>query len=59
MANYLYLILGVLAIGGFIGWTLFFLTVVQTYISRKKEMEIIIQLRDDIKCLKEDVGQLK
>lgn len=56
MANLL--ILGILVVGGIVGWTLFFLTVAQTYISRSKEMALIAEIRQDIKYIKEDVNHL-
>lgn len=57
MANYL--ILGISLLSGSVGWTLFFVTIYHTYISRKKELELILQIKEDIKNIKIEVNQLK
>lgn len=46
-------------IGGFIGWSLLGYTLFQFLIRRKKEINMINNISEDLKKIKEDVRSLK
>jgi hypothetical protein len=53
------LILVFLIVGGFIGWSLFAFTVVQLVCNRQKEIEIINEIKEQLKIVKQEVKNLK
>ena len=55
MANYTTIFLFA---GRFIGWTLFALAIVQSECSRKKELEMIKEISEDLKKVKEEIKVL-
>jgi hypothetical protein len=46
-------------LGGAIGWSLFAYSVVTTYCSRKKEMQMLEYLSKDLKEIKKEIKELK
>jgi hypothetical protein len=56
MANF---IIVSLLIGGFIGWSLFGLTLYKFISSRQNEIKILDHITDEIKIIKEEIKQLK
>jgi hypothetical protein len=52
-------LLTVLFIGGFIGWTLFAFTFGKLYFDRKKEIEMIVHLQDELKIVQHEIKNLK
>jgi len=48
-----------LLLGGFIGWTLYAVTVLHVIKYRKKEIEVINQIQQDIKIVRQEVSKLK
>ena len=55
MANYTTILLFA---GGFIGWTLFGLAIIQSGCSRKKELQMIKEISEDLKKVKEEIKAL-
>jgi hypothetical protein len=57
MANNL--ILGFLIAGGVIGWSLFAVTLAQLYCNRRAEINMINEIKEDLKIVKQEVKNLK
>jgi hypothetical protein len=45
--------------GGFIGWSLFAVTLAQLVCNRSKEIKIINEIQEDLKIVKQEVKSLK
>jgi hypothetical protein len=52
-------ILEFLFLGGLIGWSLFVFMIVHTTCSRRKELEMIEDIKSDIEFVKEEIQKLK
>jgi hypothetical protein len=57
MDNYLIIIF--LFVGGFIGWTLFGIAMTKLVVDRKREIELIGDIRESLKIVKEEIRKLK
>ena len=53
------LILAFLIVGGFIGWSLFAVTLAQLVCNRQKEIKIINEIREDLKIVRQEINKLK
>jgi hypothetical protein len=53
------IIIGLLIVGGFWGWSLFAYSLMMTICSRKKELEMIDNISKELKKVKEEIKQLK
>jgi len=53
------LILAFLIVGGFIGWSLFAVTLVQLYCNRQKEITMINEIKEDLKIVRQEIKNLK
>ena len=53
------LILAFLVVGGFIGWSLFAVTLAQLICSRQKEITMINEIQEDLKIVRQEIKKLK
>jgi len=48
-----------LCIGGFIGWSLFGITILKLVCNRQAEIDMINKIREDLKIVREEINKLK
>ena len=53
------LILAFLIVGGFIGWSLFAVTLAQLICNRQKEITMINEIQEDLKIVRDEIKNLK
>jgi hypothetical protein len=53
------LILAFLIIGGIVGWILFAVTLIQLICNRSKEINIINEIQEDLKIVRQEIKNLK
>jgi sensor domain CHASE-containing protein len=53
------LILAFLIVGGFTGWSLFAIVLVQLFCNRQTEIKIINEIKEELKIVREEVKNLK
>jgi hypothetical protein len=53
------IILAFLIVGGFIGWSLFAVTLVQLIYSRRAEIKMINEIQEDLKIVRDEINKLK
>jgi hypothetical protein len=46
-------------IGGLSGWSLFVFTIINFIISRRKELELIKNIKEDVELVKSEIKKLK
>jgi hypothetical protein len=53
------LILAFLIVGGIVGWILFAVTLIQLICNRSKEINIINEIQEDLKIVRQEIKNLK
>ena len=53
------LILTFLIVGGIVGWILFAVTLIQLICNRSKEINIINEIQEDLKIVRQEIKNLK
>jgi hypothetical protein len=53
------IILAFLIVGGFIGWSLFAVTLAQLIYSRRAEIKMINEIQEDLKIVRDEINKLK
>ena len=54
-----YLLLVFLFVGGFIGWSLFAVTLAQLLCNRRAEIKMINEIQEDLKIVRQEIKNLK
>ena len=54
-----YITITLLVIGGLVGWCVFFYTIAHLFASRKREIELIREIRIDLERIKDEVAKIK
>jgi hypothetical protein len=54
-----YITITLLVIGGLVGWCVFFYTIAHLFASRKREIELIREIRIDLERIKNEVANIK
>ena len=54
-----YITITLLAIVGLVGWCVFFYTIAHLFSSRKREIELIREIRIDLERIKDEVANIK
>jgi hypothetical protein len=53
------IILAFLIVGGFVGWSLFAVTLAQLICSRQAEIKMINEIQEDLKIVRDEINKLK
>jgi hypothetical protein len=54
-----YITITLLVIGGLVGWCVFFYIIAHLFASRKREIELIREIRIDLERIKNEVANIK
>jgi hypothetical protein len=54
-----YITITLLVVGGLVGWCVFFYTIAHLFASRKREIELIREIRIDLERIKDEVAKIK
>jgi hypothetical protein len=54
-----YITITLLVVGGLVGWCVFFYTIAHLFASRKREIELIREIRIDLERIKDEVANIK